>query len=938
MVASQRKYICSFCASAFSRSEHKARHERSHTGSKPFSCSICSHSFVRRDLLQRHIRTVHKSTLTIMQKSSSKNIEEVMNSLIRVSSSTQAATAAQTTKVLPNKPITALVPAATVSTTVSTPVSASMSVPVPATEVYSSKESSVTDAGDSVDDNKIHTAHGSIKSLPMTPSDDDDAGEVGDASCEKNVSSSNGMSLDSDILKTVFSGRFGNILDNPEIMLNMSLSYLHSKSLFTNSLANEWKEAIRDESTFDHWCKNSPLPLALLSVNLLDLNTTDSTGGHDKKQGLIEIWQSCWQKCMKNPYDKSFLPLSILIYVHVHYKENLSHSVLTTSIMYQQILFAMIKSETNPLTQQVEEIWAIFDIFVSLLLKCEEFTEVSTLIFHWFLGQNLYQNFTLAELLDRILSDATDDGSLPTYALLVANQALFCETIMFKCFATHYKSKDTLHNAVILANRLASQRLRKIRQVDHQSHAFDTWKIQVFILHAPPKFVDMINSYCVNPSLPQYWHLLIATWFEFIQDVVPISSDAEHYNWSKFHLNNRWYQCKVKDKNNSTNNNSSTNTSHHILEDLRSSPLIYKNINNNLAICSLPIISSLQHNWSIGDPVVKKLVSDTLLFQLKIFATTLLLNDDASEEAITESMKVFSNPIIHLLLFVWYSSIYHRADGMPKLLYRRGVESDFDNYTMENHAVSQFIKKYIALSRKCVDTDALIENDFKKLLFREKVENAEEFTYFKGYHFLLSRIILSIIRHLQEIGNPSDPDFNFTMKLISELYATISRIQEKVNVHPSNNDGQSTLIRPVSPISTSSPSSLTNTPREDMRRANSVSIGVIHSMEDYQLRDRFNSQSMGTGVQLPPLNLNPSQNHHNHHNHHNKQQQQPQRFEEFAPNNNIINNKFSFDSAVHNNRRNDHIVLPPPMVQNTFMNRERERFTLPPPSAFFKMK
>lgn len=54
-----RRYICSFCAKSFSRSEHKSRHERSHTNEKPFSCSICFAKFVRRDLLQRHLRTVH---------------------------------------------------------------------------------------------------------------------------------------------------------------------------------------------------------------------------------------------------------------------------------------------------------------------------------------------------------------------------------------------------------------------------------------------------------------------------------------------------------------------------------------------------------------------------------------------------------------------------------------------------------------------------------------------------------------------------------------------------------------------------------------------------------------------------------------------------------------------------------------------------------------
>ncbi|RKP28783.1 hypothetical protein METBISCDRAFT_6277, partial [Metschnikowia bicuspidata] len=60
MAAPQKKYICTFCARAFTRSEHKQRHERSHTNEKPFHCLYCSSAFVRRDLLQRHCRTVHR--------------------------------------------------------------------------------------------------------------------------------------------------------------------------------------------------------------------------------------------------------------------------------------------------------------------------------------------------------------------------------------------------------------------------------------------------------------------------------------------------------------------------------------------------------------------------------------------------------------------------------------------------------------------------------------------------------------------------------------------------------------------------------------------------------------------------------------------------------------------------------------------------------------
>lgn len=55
-----KRYKCTFCDRAFSRSEHRSRHERSHTQERPYHCERCPSTFVRRDLLLRHERTVHK--------------------------------------------------------------------------------------------------------------------------------------------------------------------------------------------------------------------------------------------------------------------------------------------------------------------------------------------------------------------------------------------------------------------------------------------------------------------------------------------------------------------------------------------------------------------------------------------------------------------------------------------------------------------------------------------------------------------------------------------------------------------------------------------------------------------------------------------------------------------------------------------------------------
>jgi hypothetical protein len=73
--APEKKYKCQFCSRAFSRSEHRSRHERSRkylsfsmssysnpildTKERPFKCDKCRSTFVRRDLLLRHDRTVH---------------------------------------------------------------------------------------------------------------------------------------------------------------------------------------------------------------------------------------------------------------------------------------------------------------------------------------------------------------------------------------------------------------------------------------------------------------------------------------------------------------------------------------------------------------------------------------------------------------------------------------------------------------------------------------------------------------------------------------------------------------------------------------------------------------------------------------------------------------------------------------------------------------
>lgn len=50
---------CPVCGSTFTRSQHVARHMRSHTGDRPYKCVHCGDQFARSDLLSRHVNKCH---------------------------------------------------------------------------------------------------------------------------------------------------------------------------------------------------------------------------------------------------------------------------------------------------------------------------------------------------------------------------------------------------------------------------------------------------------------------------------------------------------------------------------------------------------------------------------------------------------------------------------------------------------------------------------------------------------------------------------------------------------------------------------------------------------------------------------------------------------------------------------------------------------------
>ncbi|CAL9737818.1 hypothetical protein MOSE0_M08966 [Monosporozyma servazzii] len=520
---------------------------------------------------------------------------------------------------------------------------------------------------------------------------------------------------------------------------NNMLLFVHYIRSAYPSLDSIWKLKSTNHTT--------PFPLTITYIGLLTNDIFDE-----------KLWNELWTLTldMQNNHNttEQIISQSLLLYCLIqHYTTHTNNTLpLIDSIFptFQQSLYNFIKSTNDPLFNQWDfnsliVIWTSTLQLLSISNNNITFNSTSSNIYNEIIAKPLiWKEFdypTYKELIQNGI-DHLINGHIPRDILIGFPALIYLEAYNNKRNLTlqkrkkslgNFDSMEDLHNLIIKINQCYSQiyndqlndELTIIRlQTNNNNNKnndisinnIDMWKRNLLISMSPQKFKSIIKDYTIIPTTISHWLLLESTWFEFIRNL----SNTEYIFQENSFLN---IISNQKNK----------------LPSLDS-----KTINNNLSICSLPIIllilgpttsknenntnNNNQLNLNSNFKRFLLFITDVLLVQLKLFAYE--LNDPKFNHK-NKVNEFLLNPIVQLLLYVWYTIIY-KMDGLTTIIYSQ----------LEIDSVTKFMTTYIMNSKKNIDTDKLLEQDLNKILF-------ERDTYeYLGYHFLLSRTISFIKNEL----------------------------------------------------------------------------------------------------------------------------------------------------------------------------------------------
>lgn len=541
----QKKYICGFCARAFTRSEHKQRHERSHTNEKPFHCLYCTSAFVRRDLLQRHCRTVHNIRLVSRSHYKEERLNEnttekkplpqlvavPLNGLNDVKLAPLANSAANPDSSLADQnpkgddPDSTHIMAsakALLQLAPSNTGNGSLMPPTQLPPLHSAPgfpNSAISPRFGAAPLPPQLLENGSNNSSPILP---DSLGFVkSEELAGERIGGSSPLDL---VLLLSILKNLEKMYDAEDLQYPVNDLFLVGYSVLANEPYSVFVEVRRDLVEYLHsYSANSPLSdfkvglvYTILAVGAL----TVPRNGYKSEDVATSFINKAWNILVDRliPKHTSLIfqseilkNLYVLTYTYLRFFNNdlmLSYLEDSSHIILQNLAAAQSSLSQEIVLMNMDLFWSIY-----VLVSKYKINEAPPKFYSWFLTQNVMQKpeIKLQQFMENFLKSVhpLEDPFLNEIVVCTLSNEIGNYT--FNRSLWIYDLRNSLHNAVILINKSIK---KWALLVSTYNAIFDIFHRKL-IMNAPAKFRDLLEHYVFQISAPYHWSLLLTTLREF---------------------------------------------------------------------------------------------------------------------------------------------------------------------------------------------------------------------------------------------------------------------------------------------------------------------------------------------------------------------------------------------------------------------------------------
>lgn len=545
----QKKYICGFCARAFTRSEHKQRHERSHTNEKPFHCLYCTSAFVRRDLLQRHCRTVHNVRLVsrshgkeerFSDQSSPVLAGKTLPRLVAVSLYREEdARDRENGKLVPHAATGSIPTLAASNREQENDLSHIISSAKALLQMAPSKSGVLNlllstrlppvVAGVNATDLNVSPRCGAVLGPQDAPGNDSmsSSSSMGDFSLapkEEQSTESKTASAGGLVQLLSISKNLEKMYDTEDLKYPVNDFFLVGYSVLANKPYSVFHDVRKDLVDYLHsYSEDSPLSdfkvglvYNILAVGALTVPAKDYNSEEVATAFISKAWNILVDRLIPKHTSLIFQSeilknLYMLTYTYLRFFNNdlmLSYLEDSSHIILQNLAVAHNSISEEIVLMNMDLFWSIY-----VLVSKFKINESPPKFYSWFLAQKLFKDsdITLQTFMSNYLKSVHKLEDPFLNEIVVCTLSNEVSNLTFNRSLWIYDLRNSLHNAIILVNKSVK---KSVLLVSTYTGIFDVFKKKL-IINAPPKFKDLLEYYVFQISAPYHWFLLLTTLRDF---------------------------------------------------------------------------------------------------------------------------------------------------------------------------------------------------------------------------------------------------------------------------------------------------------------------------------------------------------------------------------------------------------------------------------------